>query len=189
MDLGAGGQILCSRAIFDDARAIPRDDDLKGLDTVAWRNHGPYMFKGVDDPHEVCEVGELDHAPLSPPPAGKKSWPAGKGDEELGWRPAAGVVVPETNWKLLDRLGKEDGQGDGSQSFRGEFDEVWKAVNDGDKSYQVIKVCFKREQVPVLKPEARLLEDSPQVPPPQSRQGLRCNREGSPPVLSRDGVC
>lgn len=90
MDLGQGGQILCSRAVFDDARAILRTEDFEGLGAVAWRNHGPYRFKGVEDAYDVCEVGEADSASLEPPPATTKSWPAGRAEEELGWRPAAG---------------------------------------------------------------------------------------------------
>ena len=69
---------------------------MTGLRPVAWRNHGPYRFKGVDDPYDVCEVGEDGLAPLAPPPPTAKGWPADRADEELGWRPAAGVAVPGT---------------------------------------------------------------------------------------------
>ena len=41
---------------------------------------------------------------------------ATKIERELGWRPASGVVVPESNWLLTDKLGE------------GAFGEVWKAV-------------------------------------------------------------
>ena len=70
MDLGQGGQILCSREVFENARA-----NLKGIGPIAWMNHGPYQFKGVNEPYDVCEVGEENLAPLSPPPPGTKSWP------------------------------------------------------------------------------------------------------------------
>lgn len=158
MDLGRGGQVLCSRAIFDDARAILRGDDLAGLGPVAWRNHGPYRFKGVDDSYDVCEIGEEGAAPLEAPPAGSKSWPADRSDEELGWRPAAGVVVPGTNWVLEERLGRDTSEKEARARFRGEFGEVWKAWNRSDKSHQVYKFCFKRDRVPALKREARLLK-------------------------------
>ncbi len=99
MDLARGGQVLCSRAVFDDARAILRGSDLAGLGAVAWCNHGPYRLKGVEDPYDVCEVGEEGQAPLAAPAASGKSWPAGDGPECGTWRPAAGVVVPGTNWR------------------------------------------------------------------------------------------
>jgi len=146
MDLAAGGQILCSRAVFDDARAILTKADLDGLAPVAWRNHDSYHFKGVADAHQVCEVGEEGLAPLHPPPAGAKGWPVAAGDEELGWRPAAGVVVPGTSWILESKLGE------------GGFGEVWKAVNRADLSTQVFKFCFRRDRLPALKREARLLK-------------------------------
>lgn len=146
MDLAAGGQILLSRAVFDDARAILRAEDFPGFGRLAWRNHGAYRFKGVADGHDICEVGEDGRAPLTPPPAGSKGWPADQSAEELGWRPARGVVVPETNWRLVVKLGE------------GEFGEVWKAFNLSDKSHQVFKFCFKRDRLPALKREARLLK-------------------------------
>ena len=146
MDLAQGGQILLSRAVFDDARAILRADEFRDFAPLTWRNHGSYRFKGVTDPYEVCEVGEDGHAPLSPPSGGAKGWPAEGSPEELGWRPAVGVVVPESNWILAEKLGE------------GEFGEVWKAYNPGDKSYQAFKFCFRRDRLPVLKREARLLK-------------------------------
>jgi len=146
MDLAAGGQILCSRAVFDDARAILTKADFEGLGPVAWRNHDSYQFKGVADAHQVCEVGEEGAAPLRAPPAGAKGWPVSAGDEELGWRPAAGVVVPGTSWVLESKLGE------------GGFGEVWKAVNRADRSTEVFKFCFRRDRLPALKREARLLK-------------------------------
>jgi len=182
-DLARGGQILCTRAVFDDARAILCRDDLAGLDPVAWCNHGPYRFKGVEDRYEVCEIGERTHAPLAAPAATAKGWPAEQADEELGWRPAVGVTVPGTSWVLEERLGREEvvrsGEsgvrneeaaqaGTPSQSalrtlhsavrYRGAFGEVWKAWNPADKSRQVFKFCFKRERLQALKREARLLK-------------------------------
>ena len=158
MDLGRGGQILCSRAVFDDARAILRSDDLAGLRRVAWQNHGPYRFKGVADAYEVCEVGEHGLAPLEPPPSSGKGWPADQSEEELGWRPAVGVEVPGTNWVLVKRLGEDEPGPQGSRRYKGQFGEVWKAWNPVVRTQQVFKFCFKRDRVPALKREARLLK-------------------------------
>ena len=146
MDLGEGGQILCSRAVFDDARAILREVDFEGLGPVVWLNHGAYRFKGVDDSYEVCEVGEEGVGPLKAPGVSTKSWPADLSEEELGWRPAAGVRVPGMSWLLMEKLGE------------GAFGEVWKAFNPGDKSFEVFKFCFKRDRLAALKREARLLK-------------------------------
>lgn len=145
--LGTGGQTLCSRAVFDDARAILGAEELRGLGALAWVNHGAYRFKGVDQPYDVCEVGEADHAPLAAPPGDGKGWPAGASDEELGWRPAAGVVLPGTDWELLEKLGQ------------GEFGEVWLARNPSSGERKVCKFCFKRERVAWLKREARVLAE------------------------------
>ena len=144
-DLAGGGQIFCTRNVGDDARAILRADDLAGLEEVTWRNHGPYGFKGVENTYEVCEVGEGPHAPLEAPPATLKSWPATHGEEIPGWRPSVGIVVPETNWRLEEKLGE------------GQFGEVWMAYNASNKARQVFKFTFKRTQVSALKREARLL--------------------------------
>ncbi|MHB8862954.1 MAG: protein kinase domain-containing protein [Pirellulaceae bacterium] len=146
MDLAQGDQILLSRAVFDDARAILGPDDFPEFAALAWRNHGPYRFKGVEESHEVCEVGEEGWALLAPPASSGKGWPADVAAEELGWRPASGVVVPESNWLLSEKLGQ------------GAFGEVWKAYNLSDKSFQVFKFCFKRDRLPALKREARLLK-------------------------------
>ncbi|HUT37502.1 MAG TPA: protein kinase [Planctomycetota bacterium] len=157
-DLARGGQVLCSRAVFDDARAILSGADLAGLEPVVWCNHGPYRFKGVADAYEVCEVGERGRAPLAAPVATAKGWPAEQADEELGWRPAVGATVPGTNWVLEERLGREEARPSGSRRYRGAFGEVWKAFNPGDKSRQVFKFCFKRDRLAALKREARLLK-------------------------------
>jgi len=167
-DLARGGQVLCSRAVFDDARAILSGADLAGLEPVVWCNHGPYRFKGVADAYEVCEAGERTHAPLAPPAATAKGWPAEQAAEELGWRPAVGVTVPGTNWVLEERLGGvRSAQSEGDSAFRvprsalryrGEFGEVWEAFNPGDKSREVFKFCFKRDRLAALKREARLLK-------------------------------
>ena len=146
MDLARGDQILLSRAVFDDARAILSTDDFPGFPPLAWRNHGLYRFKGVEDSHEVCEVGEEGLAAWRRLRPSAKGWPAETAVEELGWRPASGVVVPESNWQLSEKLGE------------GAFGEVWKAFNLSDKSFQVFKFCFKRDRLPALKREARLLK-------------------------------
>ncbi|MBN1918615.1 MAG: tetratricopeptide repeat protein [Verrucomicrobia bacterium] len=145
MGLAEGGQVLCSRAVFDDARQALKGADLEGLGRLGWVSHGPYLLKGREDPLEVCEVGEEAVASFTKPPGNEKARPAGVSDEELGWRPGVGVVVPSTDWELSEKLGE------------GEFGEVWLGHNRTTGERQVYKFCFKRERVAWLKREARLL--------------------------------
>ena len=75
MSLGHSGQILLSRAVFDDARTILGHERLPGLDELQWANHGAYRFKGFHEDCDVCEVGEEGTATLVAPPASAKAWP------------------------------------------------------------------------------------------------------------------
>ena len=115
-------------------------------------------------------------APLHAPPAGAKGWPVSAGDEELGWRPAAGVVVPGTSWVLESKLGE------------GGFGEVWKAVNRADHSTEVFKFCFRRDRLPALKREARLLKRLRLHAHPSLVQVYDVTEGDRPAVLPRDGV-
>src|SRR5258708_27528622 len=66
MSLGVGGQILLTRWPFDEARHFVRNHppvDAGEPLPLAWLAHGPYLFKGVEDPVEVFEVGAADFAP------------------------------------------------------------------------------------------------------------------------------
>ncbi len=44
MSLGAGNQILMSRAVFDDARTVLAHDQLHGFGEIHWISHGNYQF-------------------------------------------------------------------------------------------------------------------------------------------------
>lgn len=178
MDLGGGGQILCSRAVFDDARAILRGDQLAGLDDVVWRNHGPYVFKGVEvddapDRYEVCEVGEAGHAGFERPPGSPKSHPAEAGDEIFGWRPGPDALLPNTNWRMEMKLGE------------GGFGEVWLAQDCHLPSRKtVFKFCTKRSKVKSLRREYDVfnrLAGSTGKTPPGIVEVLGAHDEGDPP--------
>lgn len=58
MGLAKGGQILCSRSVFDDARQSLKSSEPEEIGAVSWQTHGFYMLKGREDPFEICEVGE-----------------------------------------------------------------------------------------------------------------------------------
>ena len=48
MSLAEGGQILCTRAVFDNARQVLKGRDISGLGSLSWHTHGPYEIKGLD---------------------------------------------------------------------------------------------------------------------------------------------
>jgi class 3 adenylate cyclase len=92
--LGEADQILLTRFPFDAARQALRGEDLDGVDPLSWVNHGPYLLKGIEEPIEICEVGELGRAKLGRPPDTEKAHRFISADNEpvLGWRPAVGLV-------------------------------------------------------------------------------------------------
>ncbi|MDQ7778216.1 MAG: protein kinase [Planctomycetota bacterium] len=158
MSLAEGGQILCTRAVFDNARQVLKGRDISALalagpgpaataqklQPLAWLNHGPYVLKGVEEPIEVCEVGEKGIAPLRPPGISEKARPTGAAVEELGWRPAPDGKIPGTEWVLETKLGE------------GGFGEVWLGGHLRSKEKRVFKFCFLKERAKTLKRELAL---------------------------------
>jgi class 3 adenylate cyclase len=67
MSLGQGDQILMTRSTFDNARQVLKGRELATLGPLTWTSHGAYLLQGVDEPLEVCEVGETGRACLTPP--------------------------------------------------------------------------------------------------------------------------
>jgi hypothetical protein len=85
---------------------------IAALGSLVWLNHGPYTAKGVEEPIEICEVGEQGKAVLAPPADSDKAkrYITTVTETVLGWRPALGQMVPKTNWLLEKKLG-EGGMG------------------------------------------------------------------------------
>lgn len=157
MGLALPGQILLTGAAFDNARQNVREHPpIPGATTppLRWMAHGPYLFHGSDEPMEVFEVGAVGGAPLVAPPDGEKARRAVAADEEetLGWRPAAGMSIPDRRgWVLERRLGE------------GGFGEVWLGVNPATGTRRVFKFCYDAERLRSLKRELtlfRLLRDA-----------------------------
>jgi serine/threonine-protein kinase len=157
MSLAGGGQILMTKSVFNDARqfvaAHPALDD-QPAPQLRWVAHGPYLFKGDDEPLEVFEVGAEGIAPLTPPTGNDKARRVVPHDQEptLGWRPAIGLPISGCPGWLLDRKLGEGG-----------FGEVWLGRHERTKQQRVFKFCFGVDRLRSLKRELtlfRLLRDA-----------------------------
>ncbi|MBI4664565.1 MAG: protein kinase [Verrucomicrobia bacterium] len=146
MSLAEGDQILLTRSAFDNARQVLKGQEIEGLNVLQWLNHGQYLLKGVEEPMEVCEVGEFGEAILKPPPDSEKVHRYVSPDSEpvLGWRPALEQKVPGTQWTLEEKLGE------------GGFGEVWLGRHSTTKEQRVFKFCFRTDRVRALKREVTL---------------------------------
>ncbi len=146
MSTANGNQIVMTRSVFDNARQVLKGQELAGIGELSWVNHGPYVLKGIEEPLEICEVGEEGIAPLSPPADSESVYRHISPDSEpvLGWRPALGLTVPGTEWILEEKLGE------------GGFGEVWKAQHRKLKENRVFKFCFRADRVRSLKREVTL---------------------------------
>jgi len=156
-DLAADDQILMTCFVFDNARTRVRAQDLEGIGEIRWERHGFYRLKGLDHPIEICEVGEIEHAPFTAP-AGAAPVDRVESDDIDGWRPGLGVGVPATNWRLESRLGV------------GGFGEVWLA-HDRTRAARrtVFKFCTRRSKVKSLQRELHVFNtltgESGRTPP------------------------
>ncbi len=146
MSMSAGDQILMTRFVFDNSRQILRGSDLGELGELQWLNHGLYQLKGVEEAVEIGEVGEVGLAHLATPrdsEKGRRTVPA-DGEIVQGWRPGIGLLVPQTAWRLVEKLGE------------GGFGEVWLATHERLKERHVFKFCFRADRARSLKREVTL---------------------------------
>ncbi|MBL9136381.1 MAG: protein kinase [Verrucomicrobiales bacterium] len=148
MSLGQADQILLTRTVFDNARQVLKGDQTVKESTLSWLSHGRYILSGLDEPVEVCEVGEVGKAALCRPLKSEKGAPeSGTNDEAvLGWRPAVGECIPDTRWRLVARLGE------------GGFGEVWHVVHRELGENGVLKFCFRADRVRSLKRELKVFQ-------------------------------
>jgi class 3 adenylate cyclase/cephalosporin-C deacetylase-like acetyl esterase len=146
MSLARGGQILLTRAVFDSARQALKGEEVRGLNELQWLDHGPYVLKGIEEPVDICEVGDVGAGVLKAPTDSDKAQRRVRAGEEpvFGWRPAVGQVVPNTRWLLEQKLGE------------GGFGEVWLGRHQMMKEWRVFKFCFRAERVRFLKREMTL---------------------------------
>ena len=88
MDIASGGQILLTRAVFDDARQFVREhpmiDGYNDCPEVVWMVHGDFLFKGSSEPLAIFEAGAKNIAPLTSPEDGLKGKKvSGSGSEQI----------------------------------------------------------------------------------------------------------
>lgn len=101
MSLAEADQILMTRFAFDNARQVLKGQPIEGIGKLAWINHGYYRLKGVEEPLEICEVGEEGLAVLRAPADSEKVHKVDAGGNPLNApaepkaapRPAGHVVV------------------------------------------------------------------------------------------------
>lgn len=144
--LAVGNQVLMSLPVFNAARQRLDEGNLGR--SVSWLAHGPYLFKGIDEPVEIGEAGIAGLSPLRPPEDSDKARSATRAGDELtlGWRPAVGLAVPgRANWHLVSQLGV------------GAIGEVWLATHEGTRARRVFKFCFQADSLRSLKREVALL--------------------------------
>jgi serine/threonine-protein kinase len=150
MSLAAGGQILLTATVFNDARQFVNaaSASLAGESPLKWMAHGPYLFKGSDEPLDVYEVGIEKISPLTRPGDSEKARRVLPHDAEpmLGWRPAVALTIPgRPGWRLVAKLGE------------GGFGEVWLGQHERLKIHRVFKFCFNVDRLRSLKREYTLL--------------------------------
>lgn len=146
MALAQGGQILLTRFVFDNARQVLKGRELEEVPPLRWLSHGFYQLKGIEGPAEVCEVGGSTGPPLPAPATSDKAQRCVTAGEELvlGWRPAVGLQLPNTEWVLEEKLGE------------GGFGEVWLGTHHRLKEQHVFKFCFRTDRVRSLQREVTL---------------------------------
>ena len=143
--LALPGQILMSSGVFNSARQRIQGDDFE--QEISWLAHGPYLFKGFEEPVEIGEAGVENQAPLRAPDDTEKASRAAFGEEEgvLGWRPARGLDIPSRpNWSLTEKIGS------------GVYGEAWIATQKQTGEKRVIKFCFHVDRLRSLKREVAL---------------------------------
>lgn len=144
--LAQGRQTLLTKSAFELTRRAAVSETLSD-EPLQWLAHGPYLFKGFDEPLEVFEVGVVGFAPLAVPADSEKVRRAvAAGDETtLGWRPAPGQEIPHrSGWIVREKLGE------------GGFGEAWLADNKQTGDQRVFKFCFQAERLRSLRREVML---------------------------------
>lgn len=143
MSLAGADQILLSQPAFDRARIAWKESLTEGLGALTWTSHGFHALSGMGEPQELFEVGETGVACLKAPGTEGEVIPA---DTIAGWRPAVGEFLPQSHWRLEQRLG-------GSAA-----EEVWRAVDVGGGGRCILRFCFLADRLERLRRRRELFE-------------------------------
>ena len=73
MSLAQGGQILMTKAAYNDGRQFLSIHPGDPTAPLKWITHGRYLFKGAAEELEVFEVSLESRSPLRPPPDSEKA--------------------------------------------------------------------------------------------------------------------
>lgn len=106
MSLAGARQTLLTRAAFELARRAWVGEHSGDNERLEWLAHGLYLFKGMDEPVEIFEVGRPEFAPLAAPldqdKARRVVTPVESGTEFRTGKLAAGQVI--THYRLIEKL-------------------------------------------------------------------------------------
>jgi len=147
MRISANDHVMLTRLAFDLARTTIKKPEAKALDPLMWVNHGPYLVSGLTEPLEICEVGQTKEktlpAPASTPILEQQSAPMDLGI--WGWRPAVGVLVPNTKFIMEEKIAEN------------EFSENWRAGVEGTKDTFMFRFCIGKDWLESLQAEEKQL--------------------------------
>jgi class 3 adenylate cyclase/transposase len=149
MGLAEGGQILLSRAPFEDAKQFLREGAVSTGDKLVWKCWGEYLIKGSEDPMEILEVGIQGIAPLVKPPGSDKAKPIESAElaKLLDWKPTPESAIPsKPQWVLKEKIGQ------------GAFGDVWLAQHVESSYRHVFKFCSDSTKLRSLEQEMRLFD-------------------------------
>ncbi len=153
LGLGAEGQVLLTRGVFNEARAEvgahPVADLANAEHAVEWMSHGRYLLKSSNQAVDVFEVGARGHAPLDAPAGTSCAQRIVTPDEEamLGWRPSIGAAVPGRSAWWCDEL-LETGPGG----------ETWLITNARTGEQRASAFIFERDSLDQARSQRSALE-------------------------------
>ena len=108
MDLADGGQILMTRAVYEDARNFvrehPRNVSDEETPALQWKSHGYYEFKGNPETIEIFEAGAVGLAVFSAPESSGKAKRAGQSAAAGG----PNTVAPDVRLEVVSAQALHD---------------------------------------------------------------------------------
>jgi len=109
MDLADAGQILMTRAVYEDARNFVREhprsvSDVEEIPALQWKSHGYYEFKGNPEAIEIFEAGAVGLALFSAPESSGKAKRANQSAAPGG----SNTVAPDVRVEIVPATALQD---------------------------------------------------------------------------------